>query len=100
MYKCHDCGEVFETPKSVTVSLGQCFGFPADEEQSECPICGSDDFDAAELCESCGGYFFPDDLEEGLCEDCRCAVIEDFERQFNEAEIAVIYRHMQENEVA
>ena len=100
MYKCHDCGETFASPKTVKVCLGEYAGTPALNEETECPICGSDDYEEAELCESCGGYFFPDDLEEGLCEDCRCAVIEDFERQFNEAEIAVIYRHMQENEVA
>ena len=99
MYKCHDCGETFASPKTVKVCLGEYAGTPALNEETECPICGSDDFDAAELCESCGEYLFSIELDEGYCENCQCAVIEAFERNYSEAEIEIIRNHLA-NEVA
>ena len=36
-----------------------------------CPYCGSDQIDEACYCDICGEPFAPDDLEDGMCEDCR-----------------------------
>ena len=65
------CEKEYETLDGRTYVTG---------EYTYCPYCGSDDYEEAELCESCGEFFFAEDLEDGYCESC--------------------YRHMQKNEVA
>ena len=43
-----------------------------------CPVCGSEDIEECPECESCGGQFHPDDLDEnGLCPDCREREVEE-----------------------
>lgn len=45
MFKCKDCGKVFEYPYEEKESRGEFWGFPAYETMSYCPACGSEDFD-------------------------------------------------------
>lgn len=42
MYKCWNCGLVFEEPKEWKEYRGECFGFPAYETMTGCPNCNSD----------------------------------------------------------
>ena len=69
MYKCKECGALFEQPKEIYddpsaagVSLPSgCYVY------EECPDCGSDDFEKAVECDHCGEYHTND---VALCDDC------------------------------
>ena len=39
MYKCAECGFIFEEPSTWTEDRGEWFGFPARETMSGCPKC-------------------------------------------------------------
>ena len=39
MYKCAECGFIFEEPAVWTESRGEWFGYPAREEMAGCPRC-------------------------------------------------------------
>lgn len=45
MYKCNDCGEVFDEPKYVQESRGEFWGAPCSETMAYCPHCESEDFE-------------------------------------------------------
>ena len=45
MYKCLDCGRVFEEPASWDESRGEFWGMPAYETVSGCPYCNSGDYE-------------------------------------------------------
>ena len=72
LYKCCECGHVFEGDEVAvwTESRGEFWGFPAYEEMTGCPRCKGD-YDEAVKCEVCEGYFLSEELEDGICEDCR-----------------------------
>ena len=44
MFKCKDCGAIFEEPEEIRDYRGEFWGFPAYETVSCCPCCGGDDF--------------------------------------------------------
>lgn len=56
MYKCLDCGEVFDTPKQGSDFKTEYFGKTVTHYISVCPNCGSDELDTAERCELCGEW--------------------------------------------
>ena len=81
MYKCLDCGEIFEEPVHK-VYRRQRFVEPYEPEEASdlCPFCGSEEFEAVQSCPCCNdGYVpvatlskvFADELDETICEDCR-----------------------------
>ena len=70
MYKCTECGAIFEYPASWEESRGECFGFPAYETMYGCPKCRGD-FEEAKECEECGEWHFRDELDDGLCKSCQ-----------------------------
>lgn len=45
MYKCNDCGAIFDEPKEVQECMGEFWGAPAYDTFTYCPHCGSDDFE-------------------------------------------------------
>lgn len=69
MYKCLECGEVFEEPYYWSESRGEFWGFPCSEEVSGCPHCKGD-YEEVEECGVCGEYFFADELHGGVCRGC------------------------------
>lgn len=69
MYKCLDCGHVFETPDEFRENHGD----PGKGYESfgVCPECGSDDYEEVKQCSECGEWFSTDELYScGCCEDC------------------------------
>ena len=42
MYRCDDCGLIFEEPRTVRECMGECWGVAAYEEFDVCPRCGGD----------------------------------------------------------
>lgn len=76
MYICLECGAVFEEPETWEEGRGEFWGFPCSETVSGCPECGGD-YEEALQCAECGEWFFTDELDDGLCEDCQEEEIED-----------------------
>jgi hypothetical protein len=78
MFKCHDCGHIFD----------ECEAGTRNEYHSEvpggayerfmcCPSCGSDEIEETERCEKCGGAFLPDELLGGYyCDECLRAALD------------------------
>jgi hypothetical protein len=71
MYKCRDCGDCFSQPDTNSgglVPYGE--GYVSLPDESTCPCCGATSFEEAVCCEICGGYFFNDELFNGICKEC------------------------------
>ena len=67
MYKCRDCGEIFEIPHIV-----KDYEFGADEPG--CPYCGGD-FDHVQECEECGEVFEDSEMFNGYCRECALQLV-------------------------
>ena len=64
MYRCTDCGAVFEKPHTYRESR------PIGTELfSCCPDCNSTDFQEALQCKECGEYFI-ENKTNTMCDDC------------------------------
>ena len=48
MYKCRDCGQVFEEP-ARTVDKVEFWGMEVEMESFSCPCCEGDDYDEEEV---------------------------------------------------
>lgn len=69
MYKCLDCGRVFDEPISWSESRGEYWGMSCSEEVGGCPYCKGD-YEEAYKCEECNGFFIEEELHSDLCEEC------------------------------
>lgn len=71
MYKCLDCGHIFEQGEQVNwkEDRGEFWGSSCGEKISGCPICKGD-YEETKRCEICGSEHLADDLISGVCEDC------------------------------
>ena len=69
MYKCDDCGHLFEDggEKIMHENMGECHGAPAWEVYAVCPMCGGT-FSIVEPCKVCGSYDVP--KRENFCASC------------------------------
>lgn len=79
MYKCKDCGHVFEDYTTETLSEysnGQCY----QEVIAGCPECHSENFDEAIKCAYCGEYFLPIEIDGNMCDGCLDLFEFDFEK--------------------
>lgn len=68
MYKCNECGEIFEKP-------WERYEEETGAYDSGCIYCGSDYFEETYICTHCGDYGA--DEQNGLCEECKSALKED-----------------------
>lgn len=71
MYKCLQCGHIFDEGEQDTwsESRGECFGFPCSEEMSGCPLCRGD-YEKTVDCKICGSEHLRDELNMGVCDEC------------------------------
>lgn len=69
MFKCLECGEIFDTPDCYEEHHPYGMGY-ATETFSCSPCCGGD-FKEAKLCKGCDEYFLENELDDGYCESCR-----------------------------
>ena len=71
MYKCLDCGHIFEEGEQQTWSenRGEFWGSSCSEEMQGCPLCKGE-YEKTVCCSVCGGNFLEDELNEGVCENC------------------------------
>lgn len=71
MFKCAECGHIFEDGEQRTYAEHHPYGdTTADEYFSVCPVCGGE-YEEAKSCERCGGAFLEDELISGYyCKEC------------------------------
>lgn len=71
MYKCLECGHIFEEGEQKTWNedRGEFWGVPCSEEMSGCPICRGD-YEEMKKCTICGQYFTEDKLHPNVCDEC------------------------------
>ena len=90
MYKCNDCGRVFEEPKRFVIQSLEHFGTPCEETAIGCPFCHGD-YEDATICKICGNYTSAGDY----CDDCREKTKNQFKKImkmfFTEAEQDLIF---------
>ena len=72
MYKCKDCGSVFEDEEAVKKQYWEgsddCGHYV---NYYVCPECGSDEIAEAKECHKCGLYEIEEEMEEELCLYCQ-----------------------------
>ncbi len=80
MYKCLDCGHIFEYGEESIrrESRGEFGGTPCFEEMIGCPLCGGD-YEETIPCAICGSEHLEDELNGGVCDDC----IDEYRKDFN-----------------
>ena len=71
MYKCNECGEIFEKP-------WERYEEETGAYDSGCIYCGSDYFEETYICTHCGDYGANE--ADGLCEECKEALHEDISK--------------------
>ena len=71
MYKCIDCGHLFEEGEQAVwyENQGECHGVTAMERFSGCPLCRGD-YEEVRQCKKCGYWHTYDELYDGWCEKC------------------------------
>ena len=67
MYKCCNCGAIFEEPSTFLVNYGEYFGSYSLTQEEGCPFC-KNDFYPINTCKECGVEINDD---EEYCEKCR-----------------------------
>ena len=79
MYKCLDCGHIFEEGEQQTwrENRGEFCGSSCSEEMEGCPLCCGE-YEKTVHCISCGGNFLEEELRNGVCESC----IEEIKNQY------------------
>ena len=69
MYKCNDCGLIFDDDEMYVVKEKHREVDNMDVEYFyHCPNCGSGDFEEAAMCDKCGEWHSNDGP---LCDDCK-----------------------------
>ena len=69
MYKCTECGNLFEEGEQATWEERHGLDSPPYEKWSGCPVCKGD-YEEVYQCDSCGDWHTDDELYDGLCEKC------------------------------
>ena len=71
MYICTQCNHIFEEGegKVIKENQGECFGYPAVESYTVCPICEGE-YEEAVRCSICEEYHLEEDLTNGICDTC------------------------------
>lgn len=69
MYKCFECGNLFEEGEQYEWYETYGCDIPPYKKMSGCPVCHCD-YDYAYQCLECGDWHHEDDLYCGLCDKC------------------------------
>lgn len=102
MYKCTDCGHLFENGEQKTIkeNRGEFWGSPAYEEIAVCPLCGGD-YEEIEPCKICGGYESLETYEE-VCENCKRDILKRYKdlicSNFSEDEKEILEELLKESD--
>lgn len=71
MYYCENCETLFEFPTTITEGH---YGYM----RAMCPECHSEDIEVAEKCKVCGESYPDFKVDDGLCDNCRKTLAEDW----------------------
>ena len=69
MYKCTECGHLFEEGEQATWEERHGLDSPPYEKWSGCPVCRGD-YEEVHQCKECGDWHTDDELYGGWCEKC------------------------------
>ena len=71
MYKCLECGNLFEEGEQATwqESRGEFWGSICNETLSGCPVCKGE-YEKTVKCSICSSEHLEDELISGVCNDC------------------------------
>ena len=69
MFKCCDCGHLFEEGEQAVWHETHGFTSPPYEKWDGCPLCTSD-YEEVHQCKECGDWHYEDELYDGWCEKC------------------------------
>ena len=69
MYRCCECGNLFEEGEQAVWEETHGLDSPPYEKFSGCPICKGD-YEEVHQCKECGDWHSEDELYDGWCEDC------------------------------
>ena len=71
MYRCLECGHIFEDGEQAkwSESRGEFWGSACSEEVDGCPLCKGD-YEEVYNCEICGSVHTGDEIHGGVCDDC------------------------------
>ena len=71
MYKCTECGHLFEEGEQAVwyENQGECHGVTAMERFIGCPVCKGE-YEEVHQCKKCGEWKYDDELYNGWCEKC------------------------------
>lgn len=76
MYKCRNCGHIFDDGEQKTKRERHNDYYT--EVINVCPICNSDNYEETIYCRHCGSECFKDELtSKGICKECIKAFIAD-----------------------
>ena len=80
MYKCVECGHIFEDGEEAIWEepKGEYWGIPCSQEMSGCPVCGGN-YEETDKCKICRAECTEDELNGGVCKKC----IDDRRKDFN-----------------
>lgn len=69
MYKCCNCGNLFEEGEQAVHTETHGFNDGYVENFYTCPVCGGD-YEEVHQCKECGNWHTEDELYDGWCEKC------------------------------
>ena len=69
MYKCTECGNLFEEGEQVTWEEHHGLDSPLYEKWNGCPVCKGG-YEEVYQCDQCGDWHTEDELYDGWCEKC------------------------------
>ena len=69
MYKCCECGHLFEEGEQAVWEERHGLDTPPYEKWSGCPICKGD-YEEVHQCKECGDWNYEDELCDGWCKKC------------------------------
>lgn len=93
MFKCAECGSMFEeTVSKLFTDLETGYQMNV----NLCPCCQSEDIENAFPCAECGEYFTEDELTEGLCAKCETEIQSDF-KDFLKGLTTAKYNYLKES---
>lgn len=70
MFKCVNCGHIFEEGEQVVKSDRHGFRYGPAEEYIACPVCGGTDLDRTVRCRKCGGEYLEEEMHGHICNEC------------------------------
>ena len=75
MYRCCECGNLFEEGEQATWEETHGLDSPPYETMSGCPVCRGD-YEQVYQCKKCGDWHSDDELYDGWCKKCLIETID------------------------